>query len=335
MIDTTTPSKGPLVSIIVDGYNESRGLGKASDTLEALQGQTFPMNKVELVLIGTSEQVKNWEGITMAKQPFGWLKVVTLDGAHYLELKNHGAECASGSIIVFTDSDVYPQPMWLASIVEGMEKGADVVVGLSLFKQAQSWRSDTATRQAAASITWGWVLGKGKSGLEGLYPAAGFMDHNVAFRRQVLEKLRYRTDLGRILGAPLFYRALVDMGAKVGLHPSQRIVHFYSWRFWLHKLHFRYGYEVFNLRRLDAQYPNRWIARTMIFEPVVTMVWHVLLDMPRWFRVSRLLGIHPLRRLFMFPLVFGMSCLARTAEMAGMYATMVAPETMRRWAESV
>jgi glycosyltransferase involved in cell wall biosynthesis len=335
MTDTTTLSMKPLVSIIVDGYNESRGLGKASDTLEALRVQTFPMDQVELVLIGASEQVRCWEDITAEKRPFGWLKVVTLDDAHYLELKNHGAECASGNIIVFTDSDVYPQPMWLASIVEGIERGADVVVGISLFKQSHSWKADTATRQAAASITWGWVLGKGESRLEGLCLAAGFMDHNVAFRREILEKVRYRTDLGRILGAPLFYRALVDMGVKVGLHPSQRIVHFFSWWFWLHKLHFRYGYEVFMLRRLDAQYPNQWIARTMLFEPVVTMIWHVLLDVPRWFRVSRLLGIHPVRRIAIFPLVVGMSCLARTAEMAGMYITMVAPQTMKRWAESV
>lgn len=334
MTNTATLSKEPLVSIIVDGYNESRGLGKASDTLEALRVQAFSMDQVELVLIGDSEQVRQWSALTREKAPFGWMKVLTLDGAHYLELKNRGAECASGSIIVFTDSDVYPEPMWLASIVEGIERGADIVVGLSLFKESHSWKATAPTRQAAASITWGWVLGKGVPQFEGLYPAAGFMDHNVAFRKELLRKFRYRTDLGRILGAPLFYRALVDTGATVALHPRQQVVHFFSWRFWLHNLHFRYGYEVFMVRRLDAQYPNRWIARTMIFEPVVTMVWHMLLDVPRWFRVSRLLGIHPVRRVATFPLVVGMSCLARSAEMAGMYVGMVAPEVMRRWAES-
>ena len=89
------------------------------------------------------------------------------------------------------------------------------------------------------------------------------------------------------------------------------------------------------LRRLNDQYPNQWIARTKIFEPVLTMMWHILLDVPRWFRVSQLLEIHPVRRVMLLPLVVAMSCAARTAEMAGMYWTMMAPESMRKWAESV
>ena len=89
------------------------------------------------------------------------------------------------------------------------------------------------------------------------------------------------------------------------------------------------------LRRLDDQYLNQWIARTKIFEPVMTMMWHILLDVPRWFRVSRLLDIHPVRRIMLLPLVVALSCVARTAEMAGMYSTMLAPNVMRRWAESV
>jgi hypothetical protein len=37
----------------------------------------------------------------------------------------------------------------------------------------------------------------------------------------------------------------------------------------------------------------------------------------------------------LLPLVIVMSCVARTAEMAGMYFTMLAPEKMKQWADSV
>jgi hypothetical protein len=122
---------------------------------------------------------------------------------------------------------------------------------------------------------------------------------------------------------------------QIALHPNQRVVHSFGWGYWISKLHFRYGYEVYLLRRLDKAYPNQWIARTNIVEPLVTMAWHVLLDVPRWFRVSRLLGLHPSRRLAILPVVIVLSVAARGAEMIGMYSTILAPNAMKRWAEAV
>ena len=92
---------------------------------------------------------------------------------------------------------------------------------------------------------------------------------------------------------------------------------------------------MFRLRRLDSDYPNQWISRTSIFEPLVTMAWHMMLDVPRWFRFAGLLGTGPLFRLGFLPLLILLSATARGAEMAGMYATMMAPEKMRKWAENV
>jgi hypothetical protein len=161
------------------------------------------------------------------------------------------------------------------------------------------------------------------------------MDHNIAFRAETFRLHPYRLDQGRLLGAPLLYRKLKDAGVKISFNPEQQVVHFFSWDFWLVKLHFRYGYEVYLLRRLDKAYPNQWISRTMIFEPLVTMAWHVLLDVPRWFRVSRLLGVNRIRRLTILPVLIALSTAARCAEMAGMYATIMAPTAMKRWAETV
>jgi glycosyltransferase involved in cell wall biosynthesis len=327
-------SSKPLVSIIVEGYNESRDLGKAVNTIEALKQQDFPLHCVEIVLMGSPAQVKEWNTRYAESAPFWGIRAVEAEGLSYLQLKNRGARFASGDILAFTDSDVHPHVTWLSSLVDGIRGGGDVSIGLSLFKSSTTWTWNRATRLAAASITWGWVVGKQLDDRNIPYPV-GFMDHNFGLRADTFAGHRYSTAFGRLCGAPLLTKSFLDSGVRLVLQPHQRVTHYFSWVYWLKCLHFRYGYEVFMLRRLNDRYPARWIARMKFAEPIMTMGWHMLLDIPRWFRVSRLLDIHPVRRVALLPLVVSMSSVARAAEMVGMYVTMVAPERMRRWAESV
>lgn len=331
----TSREDKPVVSIIVEGYNESRDLGKAVNTIEALQHQDFPAQQVEIILMGSAAQVKEWKALYAQGTPFWGIQAVEAEGLSYLQLKNHGAQFASAEILAFTDSDVHPHRTWLSSLVEGIRGGGDVSIGLSLFKSATSWEWNRATRLAAACITWGWIVGKEIDPSRQLPKPVGFMDHNFGLRAETFRQYQYNSEFGRLCGAPLLARSFLDGGEKLVLQSGQRVTHYFAWGYWLKSLHFRYGYEIFMLRRLDKQYPNQWIARTMIFEPVITMLWHILLDLSRWGRVSRLLGLRPLRRVLIFPALLGMSCLAHAAEMLGMYSTMVAPERMKRWAESV
>jgi glycosyltransferase involved in cell wall biosynthesis len=319
----------PLVTVVVEGYNESQDLGAATNTIEALSNQDGPVDRVELILVGTSEQVASWGDVAAIDHPFHSLRTLPLDDAHYYELKNGGAEVANGEIIAFTDSDVVPQRHWLSSIVEGIAEGADVTVGLSLFKSSDGWNHALASRQVAASITWGWVVGKGRGA------AAGFMDHNVAMRASVAREHPYRTEFGRVVASPLLYRTVANAGRRVELRPLQQVIHYHDWWYWLTSLHFRYGYEVYRLRRLDSDYPNQWISRTGPLEPLVTWGWHVLLDVPRWLRYSSRLGLPLRRRLGLLALLVPMSVAARGMECLGMYATMIAPRRMERWARSV
>lgn len=329
---TETPRK-PLVSVVVEGYNESRELGTAEATMNALKQQDFPLDRVEVVLVGSLEQAEEWKSLYASGTPFFAVKTVAIDRANYYELKNRGAEIASGDIIAFTDSDVHPKSTWLPSAVEAIENGADVAVGPSLFRNDTGLNSDNTLMQMAASITWGWILGKNKGGE--LPQPVGFMDHNVVFRADTFLRHQYRTEFGRICASPLLYRAIANAGGKIALQPKQQVGHYFSWRYWLINLHFRYGYEVFALRRLDKDYPNQWIAKTKILEPLVTMGWHVMLDMRRWFRFSPLLEISSFRRWALLPAVAVMSVVARASEMLGMYATLSAPNAMKQWAEKV
>jgi glycosyltransferase involved in cell wall biosynthesis len=324
----------PVISVIVEGYNESRELGKALETIEALKKQDFPLEQIEIILVGSEQQTQEWNKLYSGETCFFSLKTVDFDNAHYYELKNGGAGIASGEIIAFTDSDVHPKLSWVSTIVEGIRNGADVVVGPSLFRQEGGFSPDSPLMRVLASITWGWVVGKGKKDGD-LLLAAGFMDHNVALKASLFGDHKYRTDLGRVCASPLLYRDLANAGLKIVLQSKQQAAHFFSWDYWLIKLHFRYGYEVYQLRRLDKQYPNQWIAQTKILEPLVTMAWHVLLDIPRWFRFSSLLGTNIAYRLSLLPLVIGLSTIARGAEMVGMYSTMLTPDNMKQWAQNV
>lgn len=327
----------PRVSIVIEGYNESKDQGVADDTILALTAQRYPLDSVELVLVGSKDQAQSWAQRFADPAPFAQVTAVAAEGESYYGLKNRGATLARGEIIVFTDSDVRPTPTWLGAIIEAMEAGADVSVGLSLFKDADGWSAKSVWRWMAVSITFGYILGPIRRGTLA-WPEVtvrGFMDHNVAIRAAWFKNDQYRTEYGRVIASPLLFRTLKRAGARIILHPQQRIVHYFKWSYWLHKLHFRYGYEVYRLRRLDPDYPAQWISRTGIFEPLVTWIWHVVLDGPRWLRFSRLMGMPLLMRLVTLPAAMGLSVVARGTEAVGMVGTMIAPTAMRRWAESV
>ena len=331
MADETIPSKKPTVSVVIEGFNESCSLGSTQDTLHALKQQDFPLDQVEVVLVGSSAQVENWKTLHSASTPFFAVKTVEAEGVSYPELKNSGARCAAGDVVAFTDSDVYPRTTWLTSLVESIRNGADVSVGPSLYKGSNGYGSDTALSQVLSSITWGWIVGKNTNG-KSLQPA-GFHAHNVAFRADAFRRHQFWTKLGRTCGSTLLYRTLTDGGATIVLQPKQQAVHYFSWGFFA-KIHFRNGHHVFRLRRVDKGYPNQWIARTTIFEPLVTMGWHMLLDIPRWFRFSKLLDLNVSRRVTLLPLLMALSLGAHACEAAGMYATLLAHNAMNRWTES-
>ena len=89
------PEERPLVSVIVEGYNESLSLGSASTAIEALLEQDYPLEKVEVLLVGEEKEIRRWCMLGASVTGiFHSFRIVGLDGAHYYDLKNHGAELA-------------------------------------------------------------------------------------------------------------------------------------------------------------------------------------------------------------------------------------------------
>jgi glycosyltransferase involved in cell wall biosynthesis len=322
----------PVISVVIEGFNESREQGTADRTVEALRAQDYPLNRVELILVGSSEQVEEWRALLESPAPFHAVRTIAAGGDLYYALKNKGSLAATGRIIAFTDSDVYPVKTWLSAIVDTIEGGADVSVGLTLFKDAGSWRGTSLLRQMAVSCTFGYILGPVADGRR---VVRGFMDHNVALRAEVFRGANYRTEFGRVIASPLLFRRLEGEGRRIGFSSKQAVAHYFAWKYWLRNILFRYGFEVYRLRRVDPKYPNQWIRRFGPLEPVATLFWHMALDVPRWLRFSREWGLAAPVAVLCLPALVVVSGVGRVMEMAGMYATMCAPEAMARWASTV
>ncbi|MFM9976699.1 MAG: glycosyltransferase [Sphingomonadaceae bacterium] len=324
----------PLVSVVIEGYNQGRDLGVADATIKRLAAQDYPTSRVELVLVGSPPQIADWQARYADGHGFRAIKYLSFDEMRYYDFKNAGTTVAAGEIVAMTDSDVLPRRRWISAIVETITGGADASMGPSLFGDGVTYHADSVLMRMTASITWGWILGP-PDPETGRPRSRGFHDHNIAMRADVWRDHKYRTDLGRIMSSPLLFHDLLRDGKRVRFHPHQQAEHQFSLRYWLISLQYRYGHEVYRLRRADRNYPNQWITRTGIFEPLVTYGWHVMLDVPKWFRLNRALGKNVVITTALLPAFVLVSAFARSFEMAGMIWTMVRPQESRRWAESI
>lgn len=320
----------PRVSVIIEGYNESRDLGSADAVMAALLRQDFALGEMEVILVGSGDQAAGWRTRWGTGTPFARVAAVEADGAHYYALKNEGARHANAEVLAFLDSDALPEPGWIRALVDSIGRGADVSAGVTLFRGDDGRDPADPLLQVAAAISWGFVVPRG-GGPDA--PPAGFLSHNVGFRAATFREHAYRTDLGRTCAGSLLFASLRDAGVRMVLEPRQRVAHVFALDWWVRSLHRRFGYEVMRLRRLDgARYG--WLARTGWLEPPTTALWHALLDVPQWWRFARVAGIPFGRRTLLLPLVVPMSVLARGSEMLGMLRTIASPADMKRFAES-
>jgi hypothetical protein len=240
--------------------------------------------------------------------------------SHYWQLKNKAAEVAEGQFVALIDCDTVPGPHWLSALVAGLQSGADVCVGPSQYR-TERFGPDSPWMLAASLPSWAFQLARSAT------PAAGaLLAHNVAFRRDVLLQHPFR-NYNRSFPSSLLYFELVRLGAKIAYQPDQRVAHGMSFRWWLSRAHFRRGWETYSGRDLDPAWPRiAGLGKMKMIEPLVLRMGLVCRDAPHWFRYSRVVGVSRMRSLYLFPLALVASFAARTAEMIGMYAALLAPE---------
>ena len=321
----------PLLSVVLELYNEDvNALVAHSDTVDALYRQDFPLEQSELVVIANSRQICDFKELHPDLPRFAQVSLIVAQepDCHYWTLKNLAAKKASGDYLTFADSDVSPDPRWLSAIVKGLNSGADLAVGPSQFR-TRVLHSDSPWMLAAALPTWGFVLSPARRGEP--WKAGSLMSHNFAMRRQWLLDHPFR-EAARSFNSSLLFFELVRAGARTVYQTEQRVTHAMSLQWWF-RAHFRRGWETYCGRELDQDWPRLPIIhRFPLLEPPVLRMGLVCRDARHWFRFSSVLAVNRLRAVLLFPLVVALSFAARTAEMVGMYAALIAPRATQHHA---
>lgn len=313
------PDRSFRVSIVLEEYNEEHAaLASHDSAIDCLLRQEFPLDEVELVLTGREGHID--EHVPPEWSRFGRVVRVSLheSESHYWQQKNAGRDASTGAIVAWLDSDMTPEPTWLAAIAESIEGGADVSVGPSLFRHPR-FSAHSPLMLAAASVSWGFVLARCPEPT----PCA-LLAHNVAMRRSVAVSFPFPTG-DRSYQSTLLYYDLRDAGARIVYTPLQRAAHAMTFAWWIKTRHFRTGYETYDARQ-DSRFPRPPFPHGRVLrwaEPPVLRSAVAVRDLPHWFRFRRVVGTSRLGAIATVPLVGAMSVIARVSETAGMYASLL------------
>ena len=108
-----------FISVLIPARNEENNIGKL---LKALQGQTYPRNLFEIIVIDDHSTDKTAE---MVRQ-FTGVKLLTLKdeaiNSYKKKALEKGIAASIGELIVTTDADCIPPPGWLQTIVSFKKK---------------------------------------------------------------------------------------------------------------------------------------------------------------------------------------------------------------------
>ncbi len=145
------------------------------------------------------------------------VRVEPVPGLAYFEMKNRGAELARGTLVLFLDSDVIPQPGWLATMLHSLKDPQVQVVASRAYVRPDSLYSKTV------ALTWLFDLPPQASELR----AADRVHANaIGFRRAVLLAHPYPSTPGQSRGAGWDqFQALRAAGITVYEHTGARVEH--------------------------------------------------------------------------------------------------------------
>ena len=107
------PKEPGFFSVIVPVYNGADTLPRC---LQALQAQTFPVDRFEIIVVDDGST----DGSAEVARSFG-APVVSQLNAGPAAARNHGAKMARGDVLLFTDADCAPDPDWIERMAGSFE----------------------------------------------------------------------------------------------------------------------------------------------------------------------------------------------------------------------
>lgn len=137
--------------------------------------------------------------------------------AEYYELKNLGAERASGELLLFLDSDVVPQENWLEHLWTAFDDPAHhVMAGVSYIDPVNLYARATA-------LNWVFSL---PPPWQDIRPSTHFWANNVCFRREIFETYSFPAMNGASRGACReLANTLVTNAVPLHINGAARVTH--------------------------------------------------------------------------------------------------------------
>jgi hypothetical protein len=216
----------PSFSAIVEWENAKlAGAERAIEMLRILISQAAELEDrvdrtPELIILHNRETIPRETIVSAlsvadaAGSPFD-VRIETVGGAGYYQLKNIGAQMAARDYVLLLDSDVLPEPGWLRELLQAAATGVEVVSGSTYVDPA------TFLGRAFASF---WFFPLRSSG-GGLWQSPSFYANNVLFQRDLFLRHRY-PDLPLYRGQCAFLaRKLKNEGIGIYTHANARVCH--------------------------------------------------------------------------------------------------------------
>lgn len=213
----------PSLSIIVEWENvllagDERGEGalrKIAREVETLSKE----RRVEVIVVYFPAEVDGGalEPLVTEVFPRGMARLLAANTGDYYELKNAGAEAATGDIVVFSDSDTHVEEDWLRQLTQPFANSSIAAVAGS------SYIEPTTMLGKAFGAFWFFPVRTGNTRLE---PAKGIFANNFAVRREIFARLPFRPVPGTNRGACVRWRErMLEADFTVVVNPLARTAH--------------------------------------------------------------------------------------------------------------
>lgn len=257
-------------------------------TLESIGRQTRPADEILIVDASSDERVKSC--VAAWRKESGFEKILYFSSTPGLtRQRNIGVEKSQGDVVCFLDDDVVLEPEYFKEVQHTFEdpavygvSGLDVNASLGgpagrLFRRLFMLpRMDGSGRMQASGFPAWCTFPKGKIHVEIL------RGHNMSYRREVLERLKFNEDLegyGLMEDAEFSYRA--SRHRLMVMVPTARLLHKKSPA---GRENFRaiFRMRAVNHRRIYTSiHRGTWTFPFYLWSNVGVLIWSILTDMNR------------------------------------------------------
>lgn len=301
----------PRVSVVVETANALHyGVHLLSRTIESIYNQC-PPDGSEILIVDTG--LPNHIRLELLDR-FKRVRIVDAPKAGYFQAKNIGYNKASGSIVVFLDSDCIASDGWLTSIVKPFSSGANASAGRTFYRGSFLAR--------VMSITdWGFFPTEDK-----LFTKF-FAANNVALRKDFAHQHLFDERFWRTGGDITMANAMFKSGIRVRFQPSARTHHYFPYRITdFLEMRLQEGFHVIETRKADRSLRGGNLLAARAVAPILYYFGRLALDGDAIRRHKRIMRIAPLQA----PVIFVFAAVFRLIDMVAMMLTLAAPRTLKK-----